>query len=100
MRRILEAGVLAEIETSNKKVPSTEELENDPSVMKGPGGIHFQVNQPGNDAPSQGKPERKVMATEAFSTSATFDEPMTRSTKLVIAAGVIAGLGSILALML
>ena len=100
MQRILEAGVLAEIETSNVKVPSTEELENDPSVTKGPGGIYFQVNQPGNDAPSQGKPERRVMANEAFSTSATFDEPMERSTKLLIAAGVVIGLGSILALVL
>ena len=40
------------------------------------------------------------MANEAFSTSATFDEPMERSTKLLIAAGVVIGLGGILALVL
>ena len=44
MQRILEAGVLAEIETSSKRVPSMEELENDPSVTKEVGdGIYFKM---------------------------------------------------------
>ena len=98
MQRILEAGVLAEIDTSDRPMPSMEELKNDPAAVEVGDGIYFKIeNQPAAE-PATIDPPQKVLTNQAFSTSATFDEPMSTRTKVLIGSVLLLGVAAIVSL--